>query len=63
MFERCLGDVFAVKRSLDVEVALPVLHWFCSCSASSSHLLRYGRRVFRKTHFEEVALVGGQTRR
>ena len=63
MFERCLADVFGAKRSLDVEVALPILHWFCSVGAQSIHLLRHGRRVFRKTHFGEVTLVGTQPRR
>ena len=63
MFERCLADVFGAKRSLDVEVALPILRWFCSVGAQSIHLLRHGRRVFRKTHFGEVTLVGTQPRR
>lgn len=39
------------------EVAALVFRSFCSNGARSGHLLRHGRRVFRKTHFAEGAWV------
>lgn len=57
MFERCLGDVFVVKRPFGIAVGALVLRRMCLSWAWAGWSVSHGRRVFRKTHFGEGGLT------